>query len=178
MGLNLYLATHLIRQLGGEVSKRSNIISFTLPCNCGEEKAPTGQDETSHQGQYEHMRVLIADDSATCRKVLRQQCHLLGIPVIEAGDGLEALAMIRNETYLNRAFDIIILDHHMPGLKGLQVAERINGDPGIDPHAGHHHVDRGQQPTQQVPVQQAGYQLNSHQAGYPFYGTKSLDQGS
>ncbi|KEI70737.1 response regulator [Endozoicomonas elysicola] len=133
MGLNLYLATHLIRQLGGEVSKRSNIISFTLPCNCGDEQAPPSQDETPRQGQYEHMRVLIADDSATCRKVLRQQCQLLGIPVIEAGDGLEALAMIRNETYLNRAFDIIILDHHMPGLKGLQVAERINADPSIDP---------------------------------------------
>ncbi|WP_257294527.1 two-component system response regulator [Endozoicomonas sp. YOMI1] len=33
----------------------------------------------------------------------------------------------------NRAFDIIILDHHMPGLKSLQVAERINDDSSIDP---------------------------------------------
>lgn len=65
--------------------------------------------------------------------MLRQQCQLSGIPVIEAEDGLESLAMIRNEAYLGRAFDVIILDHHMPGLKGLQVAERINGDPGIDP---------------------------------------------
>ncbi|WBA82983.1 hybrid sensor histidine kinase/response regulator [Endozoicomonas sp. GU-1] len=133
MGLNLYLATRLIRQLGGKVSKRANILSFTLPCSCGEENKLPRQDETPQQNQYENMRVLIADDNATCRKVLRQQCHLLGISVIEAEDGPEALAMIRNETYLSRAFDIIILDHQMPGLKGLQVAERINDDPGIAP---------------------------------------------
>ncbi len=133
MGLNLYLATHLIRQLGGEISKQASTISFTLPCTCGEKKSTPNQHEATHENQYENMRILIADDNATCRKVLRQQCQLLGISVVEAGDGLEALAMIRNETYLNRAFDIIILDHHMPRLKGLQVAERINGDPGIDP---------------------------------------------
>lgn len=131
MGLNLYLATRLIRQLGGKISKRANILSFTLPCSCGEENKQPRQDEIPQQNQYENMRVLIADDNATCRKVLRQQCQLLGISVIEAEDGLEALAMICNEAYLNRAFDIIILDHQMPGLKGLQVAERINDDPGI-----------------------------------------------
>ncbi len=133
MGLNLYLATHLIRELGGEVGKQENTISFTLPCSCRNERAPLNNNKVTSQHQYKNMRVLIADDSATCRKVLRQQCQLSGIPVIEAEDGLEALAMIRNEAYLGRAFDVIILDHHMPGLKGLQVAERINGDPSIDP---------------------------------------------
>ncbi|MFK0572190.1 response regulator [Endozoicomonas sp.] len=133
MSLNLYLATQLIRQLGGEIGKEGNAISFTLPCSCENKMEAAPTSEIKSQNHYKNMRVLIADDSATCRKVLRQQCQLLGIPVVEAEDGLAALAMIRNEACLNRAFDVVILDHHMPGLKGLQVAERINGDPGIDP---------------------------------------------
>lgn len=133
MGLNLYLATHIIRQLGGEIGKEGNAISFTLPCSCSNKTESEYDNEPKNQSQYEDMRILIADDSATCRKVLKQQCQLLGIPVVEVEDGLAALAMIRNEAYLGRAFDAVILDHHMPGLKGLQIVERINSDPSIDP---------------------------------------------
>ena len=49
---------------------------------------------------------------------------------MDAEDGREALGMIRNEAYLQRPFDVVIIDHHMPGMNGLQVIERLNE--GVD----------------------------------------------
>lgn len=131
MGLSLFLAKDLIHQMNGDVNiteeGTKKTLWFSLPHD-SPSKAPPPAKTSSTKKYQDDVRVLIADDNATCRKVLRQQCQLLGIQVIEAEDGLEALAKVRSEAYLERAFDAIILDHHMPGLKGLQVAERINRD--------------------------------------------------
>ncbi|WP_354010570.1 response regulator [Endozoicomonas lisbonensis] len=71
------------------------------------------------------LKVLIVDDNLTCRRVLAEQCSLLGLNCIEAGSGHEALAIIRNEHHLKRQFDGIILDQDMPGMKGIQLLERV-----------------------------------------------------
>lgn len=67
------------------------------------------------------LRILLADDHALVRAGLRALvAELPGVEVVaEAGDGQEALQLIR-ET----APDIALLDISMPGLNGLEVAAR------------------------------------------------------
>ena len=139
MALSLFLAKDLIYSMGGTVGSNEadegQRLWFTIPTS-NSAKLPDHQISplrgfTENSSEQQNVRVLIADDNTTCRKVLKQQCHLLGIQVEEAEDGLEALAKSRSEAYLERAYDVIILDHHMPGLKGLQVAERISADDRI-----------------------------------------------
>jgi DNA-binding NarL/FixJ family response regulator len=66
--------------------------------------------------------IILADD----HRIVRQGLHALlkaeeGFGVIgEAGDGLEALDMVRKLTP-----DVVILDLMMPGLNGLEVARQI-----------------------------------------------------
>jgi two-component system chemotaxis response regulator CheY len=67
--------------------------------------------------------VLIVDDSAAIRKilqrVLRQTDLNLG-EIAEAGDGAEAVEILRNRT-----FGLILSDINMPGMDGLQLLARI-----------------------------------------------------
>ena len=68
-------------------------------------------------------RVLLADDHALVRAGIRMLLQSLpGVEVIgETGDGLEALERVRRDLP-----DVILLDITLPGLNGLDVAERIS----------------------------------------------------
>jgi two-component system, cell cycle response regulator DivK len=67
--------------------------------------------------------VLIADDKATSRELVRTVLEKSGYTVAEASDGIEAL---RNARELKP--DLIILDLHMPGLDGFGVIREIRRD--------------------------------------------------
>ena len=70
--------------------------------------------------------VLIADDKATSRELVRTVLENSGYAVVEASDGLEALRNARQSKP-----DLIILDLHMPGMDGFGVVREIRRDPGL-----------------------------------------------
>ena len=70
------------------------------------------------------VKVLIADDKATSRELVRTVLEKVGYTVVEAADGIEALQSARDSVP-----DIIILDLQMPGLDGFSVLEELRKDP-------------------------------------------------
>lgn len=68
--------------------------------------------------------VLVADDSATVRSILRRQLLSTGCEVVEACDGQEAVLQARC-----RRPDVILLDVDMPVLDGFQVLSILRADP-------------------------------------------------
>ena len=64
-------------------------------------------------------RVLVADDSDTVTTVLATALELEGYEVDKVDNGIAAYEMGRVDRY-----DLIILDHLMPGLLGLEIMER------------------------------------------------------
>jgi two-component system KDP operon response regulator KdpE len=73
-------------------------------------------------------RILVVDDQAQIRRVLRTTLIANGYEVNEARGGQEALEKIREEKY-----DVILLDVNMPDVKGTEVcrAMRSGSDVGI-----------------------------------------------
>jgi len=65
-------------------------------------------------------KVLVADDNASCRELLRAVLEHLGHAVWEACDGTEAVRCAREI-----APDIIFLDLRMPGLDGFGVLQAL-----------------------------------------------------
>ena len=68
-------------------------------------------------------RVLVADDKATGRELIRTVLEQCGHSVFEAGDGIEAVRKARELLP-----DLIILDLHMPELDGFGVFREIRAD--------------------------------------------------
>jgi CheY-like chemotaxis protein len=75
--------------------------------------------------------VLVVDDDADMRDVLASVLQELGLTVLEAGDGLEALAVVR----ANPALCLIISDLKMPRCDGLELARSLKalGSPSPPP---------------------------------------------
>ena len=67
--------------------------------------------------------VLVVDDDATIREVVRRYLEADGLQVVEAGDGETALAMVADHRP-----DVVILDVMMPGTDGIEVLRRIRAD--------------------------------------------------
>ena len=65
-------------------------------------------------------KILICDDEPGLRSVIKRYAMFEGHEVSEAGNGIEALEAIRNES-----FDIIIMDIMMPELDGFSAVREI-----------------------------------------------------
>jgi CheY-like chemotaxis protein len=66
------------------------------------------------------LRVLVVDDDPIARDVLSQYLYADGHQVATASDGAEAL-----ERFAHMPMDLVILDHAMPGMTGLQLAASL-----------------------------------------------------
>jgi two-component system, chemotaxis family, chemotaxis protein CheY len=69
------------------------------------------------------MDVLIVDDSAAIRKILQRVLRQTEMPIgniHEAGDGVEALAMLEQQTV-----GLILSDINMPNMDGLEMLGKI-----------------------------------------------------
>jgi sodium-dependent dicarboxylate transporter 2/3/5 len=66
-------------------------------------------------------KVLLVDDEASFREPLAQRLELRGIATAEAGDGEQAIKLIRADSEI----DVILLDRKMPGMSGEQVLQEM-----------------------------------------------------
>jgi two-component system cell cycle sensor histidine kinase/response regulator CckA len=73
--------------------------------------------------------ILVVDDQENVRALLRRQLSDYGHTVLEAGDGAEALHLVRRR---NGAVDLILSDLVMPQMNGTELASRIGVEfPGV-----------------------------------------------
>ena len=125
-GLGLAIARQLVTLMEGEISLSSTVgegstFSFCIPLarRAADLREPASVDQV-----LQDRRVLVIDDNAINREVLREQLTSWGATVYEADSGAAGLAALRNEP----VFDAVILDFTMPGMDGCQTAEAIRAD--------------------------------------------------
>ena len=71
-----------------------------------------------------NMKILIVDDFATMRKILKNILKQIGFKNIsEADDGKSALKILKKEN-----FDLILSDWNMPEISGLELLNRVKSD--------------------------------------------------
>ena len=73
--------------------------------------------------------ILIVDDSATTRAMIRRIIGMCQLPVeeiLEARDGAEALELMARLPVC-----LVLADLHMPVMGGAEMTQRMMGDPGL-----------------------------------------------
>ena len=70
-----------------------------------------------------NMRILIVDDEADIRRILRILLEKADYEVIEAHDGLSAVECVKND----RSIDLCIMDVMMPNMTGIEATAIIRG---------------------------------------------------
>ncbi len=74
-----------------------------------------------------NMEVLVVDDFATMRRILKNILRQIGFTNIsEADDGKDALNMLKK-----KKFDLILCDWNMPEMPGIELLKRVRADDGL-----------------------------------------------
>jgi PAS domain S-box-containing protein len=82
---------------------------------------------SSPPGHTPPSQLLVATSDSTTRALLRKALHVRAVEVVEAADGVEALALARRLD-----LDLILLDAFLAVVDGISVCARIRAVPGVD----------------------------------------------
>ena len=131
-GLGLSISKKIAGLMGGDITATSilgegSVFTFTveLPLAVGE-AAPCGPAADTLSG----VSVLVVDDNAVNRQILAEQLAAWGLDATCVASGAEALAAASGRARGPRGpFSLVLLDHQMPGMDGIELARRLASDP-------------------------------------------------
>lgn len=123
----------VVESLGGRFQLESrpgvwNRCTLMLPATGGAGSAARPTETRVTRGADGALSVLVVDDNAALRSVLRRYLERRGYRVTEACDGDDALRVVGQQ---GGRFDRLVVDVHMPGRSG---PELFAGLAGVAPH--------------------------------------------
>ncbi len=125
-GLGLAISNMLAHIMGGELTVQSTPGSgslFRLRLYLREVREPTRPtDATARPNGYlgPRKRLLVVDDHASQRVVLREMLEPLGFDIVEADSGEACLAQVERQCP-----DLVLIDIAMPGMDGWETCQRL-----------------------------------------------------
>ena len=149
-GIGLSLSNSIIKEHKGELVVESKVGSgssflIKLPSFMEEKKNVTQNSQSKKLSG----KVLVVDDEEDIRLFLKQLLEEMGLDVLEAGDGQQALDLYTNHP----DFDVIISDVRMPKINGLELLQNLR-DLGYK--GGFYFITGGDHPS--ISAQKLNYQ--------------------
>lgn len=81
----------------------------------------------------ETVHVLLVEDNVVDREAVRRafRKHRIANPIVEASDGVEALAVLREQRWAERWPYLVLLDLNLPRMNGIELLTELRADPEL-----------------------------------------------
>jgi two-component system, sensor histidine kinase and response regulator len=127
-GLGLSIASQLVRHMGGRIWVESTVgegTTFHFTAQMPVRHTPAPNVRHADLSELEGLRVLVVDDNAVNRRILREMLlHWRMQPSVVAS-GAAAIVEMLQAAHAGKPFPLVILDGMMPEMDGFMVVEKI-----------------------------------------------------
>lgn len=131
-GLGLTISSQLVEMMGGRIwveSQPGEGSTFHFTVRLGVSDKPVDRSRPVVPVHLVGMQVLVVDDNATNRRILKDTLTKWGMQPTVVDGGQAALTVLRQMADAGRCFDLILIDCMMPDMDGFTLAERMQQDP-------------------------------------------------
>ncbi len=126
-GLGLFISRSLVEMMNGQIRVESEYgkgttFIFTVRLKRAGSKTITANLSYDDMGQK---KVLVVDDNYVSRTVLEKMLEIMSFRVVQVESAEAGLAEMETAAENKDPFDLVLMDYQMPGMDGLQAAEKI-----------------------------------------------------
>ncbi len=132
-GLGLAITARLVEIMGGRIWVESRVgrgSTFHFTLRLGLPKEPERPRAEVEPRALRDLPVLVVDDNATNRTILREMLVGWGMDPVEAAGGRAGLAALAKRRAAGRPFRLALVDANMPGLDGFALVKRLDAAAG------------------------------------------------
>ncbi|MDX8398704.1 MAG: response regulator [Gallionellaceae bacterium] len=128
-GLGLSITRRLVKLMDGKIgvdSKEGEGATFHFTVHLPQASLAVRSDAPV---DLRKLKILVVDDFATNRIIVRKYLEPLGAEIVEANDATKAIALLEQAARVKKPFDLALLDNEMPDMNGIELSVKIRAEP-------------------------------------------------